>query len=78
MILINPGTSHKFINEGFMERKGLMTKGFKGLKVSNANRKLTLVDQIMERFGARLQRYTVREEFYVYPLKGNPHIILGV
>lgn len=77
MVLIDPGASHNFIGEGFAE-KGLKTKGFEGFRVSNANGKLTLVDQIVERFGVRLQCYTVRENLYVYPLKGHPHIILGV
>lgn len=36
------------------------------------------MDQILEIFRVRLQSYIVRENFYVYPLKGHPHIILGV
>jgi len=77
MVLIDPGASHNFIDAGFVE-KNLKTKGFKGFKVSNVNGKLMLVDHIIERFVVRLQSYTVKENFYVYPLKGHPHIILGV
>lgn len=54
MVLIDPGASHNFIDEGFAKKKGLRTKGFEGFKVFNANRKLTLVDQIVERFEVRL------------------------
>jgi len=78
MVLINLGASHNFINVGFAEKKNLKTKGFEGFKVSNANGKLTLVDHIVEIFGVRLHIYTVRENFYIYPLKVHTHIILGV
>jgi len=78
MVLINFGASQNFIDEGFVEKKDINTKGFKGFKVSNANGKLTLVYQIVEVFGVRIQSYIVGEDFYIYPLKGHPHIILGV
>jgi len=65
-VLINLGASHNFIDACFVE-KNLKTKGFEGFRVSNANGKLMLVDHIVERFGVRLQSYTVRENFYVYP-----------
>jgi len=61
-----------------MEKKNMNTKGFKGFGVFNANKKLTFVDHIIQRFGVRLKNCTMRENFYVYPLKGHPHIILGV
>lgn len=70
MLLIDPGASHNFIDASSAE-KNLKTKGFEGFKVSNANGKLTLVDHIIERFGVRLQSSTVRENFYIYPLKGH-------
>jgi len=72
MVLIDPEASPNIIDEGFMEKKNLNTKGFEGFRVSNANGKLTLMDQIVERFGVRLQNCKVREKFYVYPLKGHP------
>ena len=78
MVLIDLGASHNFIDAGFVEKKNIKAKGFEGFKVSNANGELTLVDHIVERFGVRLQSCTVRENFYVFPLKGHPHIILGV
>jgi len=78
MVLINPRASHYFIDEGFIEKKNLNTKHFEGFIVFNTNRKFTLVDHIVERFGVRLHSYTIRENIYIYPLKGNPHIILGV
>lgn len=77
MVLIDPKASYNFIDEGFRE-KNLKTKGFEGFRVYNANGKLTLVDHIVKRFGLRLQSYTMRENFYVYPFKGHPHNILGV
>lgn len=78
MILIDPRASHNFIDAGFAKRKNLKTKGFEGFMVSNTNGKLTLVDHIVERFGVRLHSCKVREDFYIYPLKGHPHIILGM
>lgn len=36
------------------------------------------MDQIVEIFGVRLQSYMMREYFFIYPLKGHPHIIMGV
>lgn len=78
MVMINPRASHNFIDINFAERKDLKTKGFEGFRVSNANGKLKLVDRIMEKLGVKLQRYVVKEDFYLYPLKGHPHIILGV
>jgi len=78
MILIYLGAYHNFIDEGFMEKKNLKAKGFEGFKVSNANGKLTRMDHIVERFRVRLQRYTIRENLYVYPMNGHPHIILGL
>lgn len=30
MLLINPGASHNFVDDGFAKRKGLRTKGFEG------------------------------------------------
>lgn len=54
LVLIDPGASYNFIDDGFVERKGLKTKDFEGFRVSNANGKLTLVDRIVERFGVRL------------------------
>jgi len=32
----------------------------------------------MERLGIQLQGCVVRENFYIYPLMGHPHVILGV
>lgn len=61
-----------------MEKKGLRTKGFNGFRVSNANGKLILVDHLVEQFGVRLQICMFREDFYLYPLQGHPHIIMGV
>lgn len=78
MVLIDPGASHNFIDDGFVERKGLKTQALEGFKVSNANGKLTLVNHIVERFSVRLQSCVVQEDFYLYPLKGHPHMILGV
>lgn len=78
MVLIDPRASHNFIDEGFVEKKGLKTKWFKRFRVSNTNGKLILVDQIMERFRVILQSYIMREDFYIYPLKRHPHIIFGV
>jgi len=75
MVLINLGVSQNFIDEDFVEKKNLKTKGFEGFIVFNANGKLTLVDHIIERFGVRLQSYTMRKKFYIYPLKEHPHII---
>ena len=48
MVLIDPRASHNFIYKGFVEKKGLRTKGFEGFRVSNTNGKLTLVDHIVE------------------------------
>jgi len=78
MVLIDPRATHNFIDGDFMDNMGLKTKGFEGFRVSNNNEKLTLVYQIVERFGVRLESYILRERFYVYPLNGHPHIILGV
>lgn len=55
IMLINPRTSHNFIDVGFMKRKRLKTKDFEGFKVLNSNEKSTLVDHIVEHFGVRLQ-----------------------
>jgi len=52
--MIDLGESHNFIEIKFVERKDLKTKGFEGFQVSNANGKLILVDQIMERLGINL------------------------
>jgi len=32
----------------------------------------------VEKLGVKLQGYVVREDFYLYPLKGHPHIIIGL
>lgn len=40
-----------------MEKKNIKTKGFEGLKVSNANGKLIIMDHIVERFVVRLHSY---------------------
>lgn len=78
MVLIDLGASHDFIDPRFVEKKNLKTKGFERFRVFNVNEKLTLVDHIVKRFGVRLQNCMVREDFYIYPLKGHPHIIIGV
>lgn len=78
MVMIDLGGSHNFIDINFMERKELKKKRFEGFRISNANGKLTLVNRIMENLGVRLQGYVVRENLYIYPLKGYPHIILEV
>lgn len=78
MVLIDPRSCHNFIDVDYVEKKNMKTKGFEGFKISNSNGKLTLMDHIIERFGVRLHIYTMMENFYVYPLKGHPHIILGV
>lgn len=59
-------------------KKCLKIKEFEGFRVTNANGKHTLVDQIVEKFGMMIQDYVAREDFYVYPLDGIPHLILGV
>lgn len=61
-----------------MKKKCLRTKEFEGFCVTNANGKLTLVDQIVEKFGMRIQDYVAKEDFYVYPPDGIPQLILGV
>lgn len=78
MVLISPGSSHKFIDEGFMEKKNMKTKEFEGFRISNANGKLILVDHIVKKFRVTMQSYIMRENFYIYLLKGYPHSILGV
>jgi len=78
MVLMDPRASHNFINAGFTDKKNIKKKGFEGSKVSNTSQKLILVDQIMKRFGERLQSCKMKEEFYIYHLKEHPHIILGV
>lgn len=78
IVLIDLGSMHNFIDEEFVRKKGLKTKEFEGFRMTNANGKLTLVDQIVEKFSVRLQDYVAREDFYVYPLDGIPHLILGV
>lgn len=77
MILINLGPYHNFIDVGFMEKKNLQAKGFKGFGVSKTNGKLMFMYHIVERFEVGLQCCMVRENFYVYTLKEHPHIILG-
>lgn len=54
LVLIDPGASHNFIDDGFVEHKGLRTKDFERFKVSNANGKLTLVNRIVEQFVVHL------------------------
>lgn len=54
LVLIDLGIFHNFIDDSFMEYKGLNTKNFEGFQFSNANGKLTLVDRIMEQFGVWL------------------------
>lgn len=54
IVMIDPGASHNFIDINFIERKELKTKGFEGFRVSNANGKLTLVDQVVENLGMRM------------------------
>lgn len=78
MVLINLGVSHNFINIRFVDSKGLKVKAFKGFKFFNTNGKLTLVNHIVDIFGVYLQIYMVKEDFYIYPLKGCPYIILRV
>lgn len=78
MVLIDPDATHNCIDKNFVSKKGIKTKSFEGFRVSNANGKLTLVDQVVEKFGVRLHNYTARENFCVYPLDGHPHMILGV
>ena len=78
MVMIDPRASHNFIDINFAEKKDLKIKGFKDFRVSNANGKLTLVDRVVECLGVKLQGCVVREGFYLYPLMGHPHIILGV
>lgn len=75
---IDPSAMHNFIDEEFVKKKVLKEKQFKGFHVNNTNGKLTLVDNIAERFGFKIQEYVARQEFYVYPLDGIPHLILGV
>ena len=54
MVMIDSRASHNFIDINFIERKDMNTKDFEGFQVSNANGKLTLVDQIIERLGVKL------------------------
>lgn len=44
MVLIDLSAYHNFIDEDFVEKKGLKTRGFENFRDSNANGKLTLVD----------------------------------
>lgn len=67
LVLIDLSTSHNFIDDGFMEHKGLKTKDSKGFQFSNANGKLILVNHIVEHFGVQLQSCVVQEDFYLYP-----------
>lgn len=48
LVLINPGASLNFIDDKFVEHKGLKTKDFERFQVSNTNGKLTLVDRMVE------------------------------
>lgn len=77
MVMIDSGASHNFIDINFVEWKKLKIKGFEGFQVSNTNRKLTLVDRIMEKLGVKLKGCVVKD-FYLYPFKGHLHIIFRV
>lgn len=55
MVMIDPEASHNFIDMNFAKRKELKTKGFEGFRVSNANGKLTLVNQVVDNMGVRMQ-----------------------
>lgn len=78
MVLIYPDATHNFIDEKCISKRGIKIKVFEGFRVSIANGKLTLVDQVVKTFGVRLQKYTAREKFCVYPLDDHHHMILGV
>lgn len=78
MVMIDLGVSYNFMDINFTKRKELKVKGFEYFQVLNANGKLTLIDWMVENLGVRLQGCVVRENLYLYPLKGHPHIILGV
>ena len=60
MILINPGSSYNFIDVRFAMKKDIKIKRFEQFRVSNANGKPTLVDQVVENLGVRLQGCVVR------------------
>lgn len=54
MMLIDLRATHNFIHEEFVKKTCLETKEFDGFHVTNANGKLALVDQIVEKFGVRI------------------------
>lgn len=61
MVLINLGESHNFIDASFVEKKNPNAKGF------NANKKLMLMDHIIERYEVRLKSCTVRQNLMSIP-----------
>lgn len=76
MVLIDLRVTHNLIDDEFMKKNGLKTKYFEGFHVTNANGKLKLVENIIEKFGVSIQGYEAMKDFYVYPLHGIPRLIL--
>lgn len=46
--------------------------------MANANGKLSLCDKVAKQLGIRVQDHVVGDDFYVFPMRGLPHIVLGV
>lgn len=78
MVLIDGGVTHNFIDEEFMRKKGFKTQEFPGFEGVFGNRSTTSSNRMVENVKVKFGEYVVTSDFYILPLGGLPHLVLGV
>lgn len=75
--LIDIGSTHNFIDEGVVARRGLKTEDFKGFKVMVANGFTLTCTRKIPQMSIQLGNYEVKDEFYVVSI-GDIDAVLGI
>lgn len=46
--------------------------------MANANDNISLCDNMVKKFRIKIKDHVVRDDFYIFPMCGLPHMVLGV
>ena len=75
--MFDTGATHNFMDARFVEKQGIQTKEFGGIRVRVANGYVLNCDRKIIGLPLEVNNYAFKEDFYVVPM-GDTNIVLGM